>query len=165
MSKWSDTDESRIYRALVVQEFGDADALEYLAGQSRADDGRRPDRRVATDGGRPDASTDEIRIYGTADDGRPLVERKTVRDTHSTTEATYRKLPPELAVLVDGARTSLSDLSPTERQWVRAETEGDVPDPNAETVSIRDADAGTVTTAETTARAEQAVMTQWRGGQ
>ncbi|WP_459191805.1 hypothetical protein [Halosimplex sp. J119] len=40
MGKWSDVDESRIWRALVVQEFGDIDALDYLQARSRADDGR-----------------------------------------------------------------------------------------------------------------------------
>jgi hypothetical protein len=42
MSKWSDVDESRIYRALVVQSHGPdgVDALEYLRSGSRADDGR-----------------------------------------------------------------------------------------------------------------------------
>lgn len=40
MSKWSDTDERRIWRSLVVQEFGDIDALDYLQRSSRADDGR-----------------------------------------------------------------------------------------------------------------------------
>lgn len=42
MSKWSDTDERRVWRALVVQIHGpeDVDALDYLRRGSRADDGR-----------------------------------------------------------------------------------------------------------------------------
>ncbi|WP_281377610.1 hypothetical protein [Halosimplex pelagicum] len=42
MSKWSDVDERRIWRALVVQSHGPdgVDAFDYLQGGSRADDGR-----------------------------------------------------------------------------------------------------------------------------
>lgn len=46
MSKWSKARakdrEKRIARALIVGEYGDGDALEYIAQQSRADDGVRP---------------------------------------------------------------------------------------------------------------------------
>lgn len=37
MSRWGDVHDRRLWRALVVQEYGDADALEYLAHTSRAD--------------------------------------------------------------------------------------------------------------------------------
>jgi hypothetical protein len=39
MSKWSDTDEREIWRAMVVQSHGpdDVDALEFLRHRSRAD--------------------------------------------------------------------------------------------------------------------------------
>lgn len=49
MSKWSRSGDDlrrRVYRAVVVQAFGDydGDALDYLGDTSRADDGRRPRR-------------------------------------------------------------------------------------------------------------------------
>lgn len=40
MSRYSQADETDIYRALVVQKFGRVDVVEYLRAQSRADDGR-----------------------------------------------------------------------------------------------------------------------------
>ncbi|WP_281377735.1 hypothetical protein [Halosimplex pelagicum] len=42
MSKWSDVDERRIWRSLVVQSHGPdgVDAFDYLRAGSRADDGR-----------------------------------------------------------------------------------------------------------------------------
>lgn len=41
MSKWRTTDGTVVWRAVTVGEFhDDADALDYLRAQSRADDGR-----------------------------------------------------------------------------------------------------------------------------
>lgn len=66
--------------------------------------------------------TDELRIDSVAPDGRPRVERKTVRQTHSSTVARHARLPPECAALVTGGRTRVADLAADERAWVDAET-------------------------------------------
>lgn len=49
MSSHHRDDDTHIWQALVVQEFGDddVDALDYLAETSRADDGRDPVERGA----------------------------------------------------------------------------------------------------------------------
>lgn len=66
--------------------------------------------------------TDELRIDAVAPDGRPRVERKTVRQTRSSTVARHARLPPECAALVDGVRVRVTDLSADEREWVDSET-------------------------------------------
>jgi len=49
MGRYDHADERDIWRALVVQKYGpdEVDALDYLAAQSRADDGRDPVGRSA----------------------------------------------------------------------------------------------------------------------
>lgn len=203
MSKWSDTDPTRVRRAAIVGKYTDVSALDYLQGQSRADDGRDPAATVATDGGRerPDSctcadtlddekpcfacfvagfddpadtpeaapdggglATDELRIYDADDRGRPKVERRRVRRESSTTEATYDQLPSECAALVDGHRRPVADLSPEERAWVDAHTDGDGPrSPSG--VTMRDRETGDTVTAETTAAVEQRAVEMWRAEQ
>lgn len=52
MSKWSGTEDDLVERALIVGEFHpDADALDYIAAHSRADDGLTARRRKHIDDG------------------------------------------------------------------------------------------------------------------
>lgn len=127
-------------------------------------------RAVATDGGEdsddePADYVDEVRIDGVAPDGRPRVERKTVRHTHSSTVARHERLPPECAVLVTGDGVPVADLSPDERAWVEAHTDGDPPQPADGSVTVRDSETGDVFAADTTAAAEAAVMQAWEAEQ
>lgn len=72
-----------------------------------------------TDGGN---QTDELRIYGVRDDGRPRVERRRVVQGQCHTEAKHEPLPSELAAFVDGDGTAVADLPADIQRWIDDES-------------------------------------------
>jgi len=68
--------------------------------------------------------TDQLRIDGVDQHGRPKVERKHVFSDHSSTVAHSIRMPSELAAFVTDSAVAVAYLPSDIQAWIKSESEG-----------------------------------------